>query len=76
MLIIKFTERIKSFVFFLILAPYFASDTTYEYKYEAVVLGGLPEHGMARAGLKICSNVFIRKANNVIILKVKELKTI
>lgn len=58
------------------LAPYFMSDHTYEYSYEAKILGGLPEDGLARAGLRISSKVFIRKARDVLILKVNDkLKT-
>lgn len=74
-MLIKYAERIKSFVLFMFLAPYFASDSTYVYSYEARVLGGLPEEGLARAGLKIRSKVFIRKAKDAFILKVNELKT-
>lgn len=59
----------------MFLAPYFANDKTYEYSYEARLLGGLPEEGLARAGLKIRSKVLIRNANNAFILKVNELKT-
>lgn len=76
MLIIKSAERIKSFVFFLFLAPYFISDRTYVYSYEARLLGGLPEEGLARAGLQIRSKVLIRKVNDDFILKVNELKTV
>uniref|UniRef100_H3C494 Vitellogenin 2 n=1 Tax=Tetraodon nigroviridis TaxID=99883 RepID=H3C494_TETNG len=47
-------------------APYFASDNTYVYSYEARILGGLPEEGLARAGLKIRCKVLIRKANDAL----------
>lgn len=57
-------------------APYFASDNTYVYSYEARILGGLPEEGLARAGLKIRCKVLIRKANDAFLMKVNELKTI
>ncbi|XP_034035813.1 vitellogenin-2-like [Thalassophryne amazonica] len=41
------------------LAPQFATGRTYLYKYEALLLGGLPEEGLARAGVKIQSKLFI-----------------
>uniref|UniRef100_A0A3P8W3Z2 Vitellogenin-2-like n=1 Tax=Cynoglossus semilaevis TaxID=244447 RepID=A0A3P8W3Z2_CYNSE len=40
-------------------SPEFAVGKTYVYKYEAVLMGGLPEEGLARAGLKILSEVMI-----------------
>ncbi|KAM6938693.1 vitellogenin-2-like [Lycodopsis pacificus] len=40
-------------------APEFASGKTYAYKYEAFVMGGLPEDGLARAGVKVRSKVMI-----------------
>ncbi|KAM9831430.1 vitellogenin 2 [Neosynchiropus ocellatus] len=40
-------------------APQFAAGNTYIYQYEAFLLGGLPEEGLARAGVKIKSKVFI-----------------
>ncbi|XP_070816139.1 vitellogenin-2-like isoform X2 [Chaetodon trifascialis] len=40
-------------------APDFAAGKTYVYKYEAFLLGGLPEEGLARAGVKVRSKVFI-----------------
>ncbi|XP_061594362.1 vitellogenin-2-like [Cololabis saira] len=40
-------------------SPEFAVGKTYEYKYEAHLLGGLPEEGLARAGVKIQSKVWI-----------------
>nr|SOX60631.1 vitellogenin Ab [Solea senegalensis] len=43
-------------------APEFALGKTYVYKYEAVLMGGLPEEGLARAGLKIRSKVLINPA--------------
>ncbi|XP_034035049.1 vitellogenin-1-like [Thalassophryne amazonica] len=39
--------------------PGFPLDKTYVYKYEAVLLGGLPEEGLAKAGLNISSKVHI-----------------
>lgn len=42
------------------------------YKYEALLLGGLPEEGLARAGLKVSSKVLISAAaQNIYMLKVK-----
>ncbi|XP_049577313.1 vitellogenin 2 isoform X2 [Syngnathus scovelli] len=40
-------------------APEFAVGKTYSYKYEAILLGGLPEEGLARAGSKIRTKVLI-----------------
>ncbi|XP_029905195.1 vitellogenin-2-like [Myripristis murdjan] len=40
-------------------APEFATGKTYVYKYEAFLMGGLPEEGLARAGVKVSSKVFI-----------------
>ncbi|XP_076582007.1 vitellogenin-2-like isoform X5 [Chaetodon auriga] len=40
-------------------APDFAAGKTYVYKYEAFLLGGLPEEGLARAGVKVRSKVLI-----------------
>nr|XP_046247526.1 vitellogenin-2-like [Scatophagus argus] len=40
-------------------APEFAAGRTYVYKYEAFLMGGLPEEGLARAGVKVRSKVFI-----------------
>ncbi|XP_051977952.1 vitellogenin-like [Xyrauchen texanus] len=41
------------------LVPEFALDKTYVYKYEALLLGGLPHEGLARAGLKVSSKVLL-----------------
>uniref|UniRef100_A0A3Q3AEG8 Vitellogenin-2-like n=1 Tax=Kryptolebias marmoratus TaxID=37003 RepID=A0A3Q3AEG8_KRYMA len=43
-------------------APEFAPGKTYEYKYVAYLLGGLPEEGLARAGVKIESKVWLGEA--------------
>ncbi|XP_049910405.1 vitellogenin-2-like isoform X2 [Epinephelus moara] len=43
-------------------APEFATGKTYVYKYEALVMGGLPEEGLARAGVKVRSKVMISAA--------------
>ncbi|KAM9761569.1 vitellogenin 2 [Menidia menidia] len=50
--------------------PWFAPGKTYEYKYEAHLLGGLPEEGLARAGMKIQSKVLISAASpDTVVLK-------
>lgn len=55
-----------------VIAPEFAAGKTYEYKYEGYLLGGLPDEGLARAGVKIQSKVLIGAGNpNNYILKVK-----
>ncbi|CAK6958104.1 vitellogenin-2-like [Scomber scombrus] len=43
-------------------APEFATGRTYVYKYEALLMGGLPEEGLARAGVKVLSKVMISAA--------------
>ncbi|XP_042372245.1 vitellogenin-2-like [Plectropomus leopardus] len=43
-------------------APEFTTGKTYIYKYEALVMGGLPEEGLARAGVKVRSKVLISAA--------------
>uniref|UniRef100_A0A3Q3AFJ4 Vitellogenin-2-like n=1 Tax=Kryptolebias marmoratus TaxID=37003 RepID=A0A3Q3AFJ4_KRYMA len=45
-----------------LVAPEFAPGKTYEYKYVAYLLGGLPEEGLARAGVKIESKVWLGEA--------------
>ncbi|XP_075326632.1 vitellogenin-1-like [Odontesthes bonariensis] len=56
-----------------VFAPDFAAGKTYVYKYEAFLLGGLPEEGLARAGLKITSKVMIRNdVQNTYMLKLAE----
>lgn len=45
------------------------------YKYEAFLMGGLPEEGLARAGVKVRSKVMISAADaNTFMLKVKTFK--
>ncbi|XP_010782071.1 vitellogenin-2-like [Notothenia coriiceps] len=39
--------------------PELATGKTYVFKYEALVMGGLPEEGLARAGVKVLSKVMI-----------------
>nr|AWI62945.1 VtgAa [Scophthalmus maximus] len=54
-------------------APDFAAGKTFVYKYEALLLGGLPEQGLARAGLKVSSKVLINAAEqNIYMLKLVE----
>lgn len=45
-----------------IAVPEFAHGKTYVYKYEALLMGGLPEEGLARAGMKVKSKVLISEA--------------
>uniref|UniRef100_A0A8K9X220 Vitellogenin domain-containing protein n=1 Tax=Oncorhynchus mykiss TaxID=8022 RepID=A0A8K9X220_ONCMY len=53
-----------------LVAPDFAASKTYVYKYEALLLGGLPEEGLARAGVKVISKVLISAvAENTYLLK-------
>lgn len=55
-------------------APEFAPSKTYVYKYEALLLSGLPEEGLAKAGLKVSSKVLISaEAENIYMLKVKSI---
>ncbi|XP_073332773.1 vitellogenin-2-like [Pagrus major] len=55
------------------LAPEFAVGRTHMYKYEALLMGGLPEEGLARAGVKVRSKVLIGPvAADVFILKLVE----
>uniref|UniRef100_UPI0037E7E08B vitellogenin-2-like n=1 Tax=Semicossyphus pulcher TaxID=241346 RepID=UPI0037E7E08B len=42
--------------------PEFAAGKTYVYKYEALLMGGLPEEGLARAGVKVRSKIHISVA--------------
>ncbi|XP_049582272.1 vitellogenin-1-like, partial [Syngnathus scovelli] len=54
-------------------APDFAAGKTYVYKYETMLLGGLPEEGLARAGLKVSSKVLISATDqNMFMLKLAE----
>ncbi|KAJ8010917.1 hypothetical protein DPEC_G00080130 [Dallia pectoralis] len=55
------------------LAPEFAAGKTHVYKYEALILGGLPEEGLARAGVKIISKVLISAvADKTYLLKLED----
>lgn len=63
---------LKFVVLSIIAAPEFATGKTYVYKYEAFLMGGLPEEGLARAGVKVKSKVFISAAAaDILMLKVK-----
>uniref|UniRef100_UPI003AAA2895 vitellogenin-like n=1 Tax=Centroberyx gerrardi TaxID=166262 RepID=UPI003AAA2895 len=54
-------------------APNFAASKTYVYKYEALLMGGLPEEGLARTGLKVSSKVLISAfSRNTYLLKLVE----
>lgn len=58
-------------------APEFAAGKTYTYKYEALLMGGLPEEGLARAGVKVSSKVLISAATgDTLLLKVKDISLI
>ncbi|KAJ3599338.1 hypothetical protein NHX12_033301 [Muraenolepis orangiensis] len=53
-----------------LVAPEFAAGKTYMYNYEAVLMGGLPEAGLARAGVKLSSKILISaEAPNTFLLK-------
>ncbi|KAF3690857.1 Vitellogenin-1 Vitellogenin I [Channa argus] len=55
------------------LVPDFDAGKTYLYKYEALLLGGLPEDGLAKAGLKVSSKILISvTAQNIYMLKLVE----
>uniref|UniRef100_A0A673XS34 Vitellogenin domain-containing protein n=1 Tax=Salmo trutta TaxID=8032 RepID=A0A673XS34_SALTR len=52
----------KAVVFALtlaLIAPAFEASKAYVYKYEALLLGGLPDEGLSRAGIKVISKVLI-----------------
>ncbi|KAF4097788.1 hypothetical protein G5714_021796 [Onychostoma macrolepis] len=53
--------------------PEFALDKTYVYNYEALLLGGLPQEGLARAGIKVNSKVYLSAVNkNTFLMKLKD----
>ncbi|XP_016409803.1 vitellogenin-like [Sinocyclocheilus rhinocerous] len=57
------------------LVPEFAPDKTYVYNYEALLLGGLPQEGLARAGIKVNSKVHLSAVNeNTFLMKVMIVK--
>ncbi|XP_076134159.1 vitellogenin-like [Alosa pseudoharengus] len=55
------------------LAPEFSPSKTYVYRYEALLLGGLPVEGLAKAGLKVSSKVLISaEAQNTYLLRLAD----
>ncbi|XP_016112085.1 vitellogenin-like [Sinocyclocheilus grahami] len=55
------------------LVPEFAPDKTYVYNYEALLLGGLPQEGLARAGIKVNSKVHLSAVNeNTFLMKLMD----
>ncbi|KAI5607199.1 vitellogenin 4 precursor, partial [Silurus asotus] len=51
----------------------FAAGKTYVYKYEGLLLGGLPQEGLAKAGVKVSSKVLISAvAQNSFLLKLQD----
>ncbi|KAK3533833.1 hypothetical protein QTP70_032950 [Hemibagrus guttatus] len=55
------------------LVPEFAAGKTYVYKYEGLLLGGLPQEGLAKAGIKVSSKVLISAgAQNTFFLKLSD----
>ncbi|XP_058616046.1 vitellogenin-like [Onychostoma macrolepis] len=55
------------------LEPKFAPDKTYVYKYEGLLLGGLPQESLARAGIKVTSMVQLRAmTENTFLMKLKD----
>ncbi|XP_053539110.1 vitellogenin [Ictalurus punctatus] len=52
------------------LVPEFAAGKTFVYKYEGLLLGGLPQEGLAKAGVKVSSKVLVSAvAQNTFLLK-------
>uniref|UniRef100_A0AAY4DZ07 Vitellogenin domain-containing protein n=1 Tax=Denticeps clupeoides TaxID=299321 RepID=A0AAY4DZ07_9TELE len=68
--------RIFSLTFFishLLIVPEFAANKNYVYNYEALLLGGLPVEGLARAGVKVNSKVVISAmAENTFLMKLMD----
>ncbi|KAL7866735.1 hypothetical protein AOLI_G00145490 [Acnodon oligacanthus] len=55
------------------LVPEFAAGKTYVYKYEGQLLGGLPQEGLGKAGIKVSCKVLIRaEARNTYLLKLAD----
>ncbi|XP_073718322.1 vitellogenin [Misgurnus anguillicaudatus] len=55
------------------LVPEFAPDKTYVYNYEAQLLGGLPQEGLARAGIKVSSKVHLTAVTeNIFLMKLRD----
>uniref|UniRef100_A0A672JN78 Vitellogenin domain-containing protein n=1 Tax=Salarias fasciatus TaxID=181472 RepID=A0A672JN78_SALFA len=59
-------------LFLAFVAPHFNPNEIYEYKYETSLLSGLPEKGLARAGLKLRGKVLISAANEMYMLKLED----
>ncbi|XP_076880445.1 vitellogenin-like [Brachyhypopomus gauderio] len=57
------------------LVPDFVAGKTFVYNYEGRILGGVPQEGLAKAGVKISSKVLISStAQNICVLKLLEPK--
>ncbi|KAL7854520.1 hypothetical protein SRHO_G00167100 [Serrasalmus rhombeus] len=57
------------------LVPEFAAGKTYVYKYEGQILGGLPQEGLGKAGMKVSCKALIRaEAQNTYLLKLADPK--
>ncbi|XP_072517220.1 vitellogenin-like [Salminus brasiliensis] len=55
------------------LVPEFSAGKTFVYKYEGLILGGLPQEGLGKAGVKVTSKVLIRaEAQNTFLLKLQD----
>ncbi|XP_066503871.1 vitellogenin-like [Hoplias malabaricus] len=55
------------------LVPEFTAGKTFVYKYEGLLLGGLPQEGLGKAGIKVSSKVLIRaEAQNTFLLKLMD----
>ncbi|XP_062868730.1 vitellogenin-like [Trichomycterus rosablanca] len=55
------------------LVPEFAAGKTYVYKYEGLLLGGLPQEGLGKAGIKVSSKVLISAvAQNTYLMKLSD----
>uniref|UniRef100_W5LDS8 Vitellogenin domain-containing protein n=1 Tax=Astyanax mexicanus TaxID=7994 RepID=W5LDS8_ASTMX len=56
-----------------LVVPEFAAGKTYVYKYEGLLLGGLPQEGLGKAGVKVSSKVLIRaEASTTFLLKLQD----
>ncbi|KAL6468671.1 hypothetical protein MHYP_G00221950 [Metynnis hypsauchen] len=58
-----------------LVVPEFAAGKTYVYKYEGQILGGLPQEGLGKAGIKVSCKALIRaEARNTYLLKLEDPK--
>lgn len=65
-------DYFKNLWWLVLTVPDFLSSKTYVYMYETQLFSGLPENGLARAGLKLRSKVHISAiAENTYMAKVK-----